>query len=496
MLNARRLHQPPIALAAGVFGLLAGLVISLLPGYTGALLLGAALVFCLAILEPVSALIVLLLVAPLKALLLAEAPGIIPLEIGQLGLALLVISIVIHHAVAGRPLRLRLSPVHIGLGVFIAAAMLSLPAAPSFTSSIGELLKWLEMALVVSLCLLLFEDESPHWLVVALILAAFVQAVTGLYQFFGGSGAEHLRILDGSHFRAFGTFGQPNPYAAFLGLTLPLIVAAAAGHLVRGLQEAIRSRASALHSLSSRGIWRNLLAGALYAGVAGLVLAALIASWSRGAWMGMAGALAVTVFFLPRTLVQRVALVVVVLAFAGVAWLQGLVPASVADRMVGFVAELTSVTDVRGVYVTDENYAVTERIAHWQVAELIGRDYPWIGVGFDNYEVAYPTYALLEWQNPLGHAHNYYLNLVAEVGLIGLFAYLALWVAVILMTLRTWHVARGMARFWAAGLLGTWTYLAVHSMVDKLYVNNMFIQIGCLLGLLAILIQRPGAQTE
>ena len=36
------------------------------------------------------------------------------------------------------------------------------------------------------------------------------------------------------------------------------------------------------------------------------------------------------------------------------------------------------------------------------------------------------------------------------------------------------------------GLLGTWTHLAVHSMVDKLYVNNLFLHLGVLLGLLAV----------
>lgn len=40
------------------------------------------------------------------------------------------------------------------------------------------------------------------------------------------------------------------------------------------------------------------------------------------------------------------------------------------------------------------------------------------------------------------------------------------------------------------GLLGTWTHLAVHSIVDKLYVNNLFLVIGVMLGVLAIAYSR------
>jgi fatty acid desaturase len=36
------------------------------------------------------------------------------------------------------------------------------------------------------------------------------------------------------------------------------------------------------------------------------------------------------------------------------------------------------------------------------------------------------------------------------------------------------------------GLLGVWTHLAVHSFFDKLYVNNLFLHLGVMLGLLAV----------
>ena len=51
-------------------------------------------------------------------------------------------------------------------------------------------------------------------------------------------------------------------------------------------------------------------------------------------------------------------------------------------------------------------------------------------------EAAYAQYSLPKWRMALGHAHNYYLNIAAETGLLGLSAYLALWAAPI------WRLAK------------------------------------------------------
>ena len=55
------------------------------------------------------------------------------------------------------------------------------------------------------------------------------------------------------------------------------------------------------------------------------------------------------------------------------------------------------------------------------------RDHPVLGVGVGNYPIAYARYSLPKWRMALGHAHNYYLNIAAETGLLGLLAYCMLW---------------------------------------------------------------------
>jgi putative inorganic carbon (hco3(-)) transporter len=134
--------------------------------------------------------------------------------------------------------------------------------------------------------------------------------------------------------------------------------------------------------------------------------------------------------------------------------------------------------------ISDENYAILERFAHGQAAIGMANDSPWLGVGFGNYEVAYPHYELMNWRFPLGHAHNYYLNLLAETGVIGLGAYLIAWIMIVGLTLQVLNRLVGFRRGLALGLLGAWTHLTVHSIFDKLYVNNLFLHIGVMLGLI------------
>jgi O-antigen ligase len=140
---------------------------------------------------------------------------------------------------------------------------------------------------------------------------------------------------------------------------------------------------------------------------------------------------------------------------------------------------------VRNVEVTDANFAVVERAAHWYAAWRMFSDHPWTGVGLGNYATAYERYALPRWPDPLGHAHNYYLNIAAEAGLPGLAAYL-LWMAAGLWVIaRAVRGSQGLEQGLALGALGLWVHLAVHSVFDNLYVHGMAIHVGLLLGMAA-----------
>jgi len=218
--------------------------------------------------------------------------------------------------------------------------------------------------------------------------------------------------------------------------------------------------------------------------------AALLLSWSRGAWLGAGAAGLVMLAALPRRVWLGGGLLALVLVGTLGLDVVGLLPASVSARLTGFT-EYVHFQDVRGVGINDANYAVVERLAHWQAALDMWRANYWNGVGFGDYEPAYPGYRLLNWPIALGHAHNYYLNVAAETGIIGLAAYLLLWGAVFW---HTWRAARwldGWRRGLAIGLLGAFTHLSVHQLFDNLYVNNVHLYIGVMLGMVAILHKTP-----
>ncbi|MBN1966242.1 MAG: O-antigen ligase family protein [Anaerolineae bacterium] len=489
MIGGKRLLFAPQVRPAPIFIILAlalGLAVTLLPLDLAAFGLALAVLVLLAIIEPVNGIVILLLVAPLKALIETEATIDLPLDVGQIALLCALLAWAANRIILRRPIRLEGSAVQLPLLLIVGAALLSLPGALSASAVITETLKWTEMLVLVSLCLVLFRRATVEWLVFALVLAGALQASIGLYEFFGGSGAEHLRILD-RFFRAFGTFGQPNPFGGFLGLILPFAALGSVGHIVT-LWQRLRGQAWRPARLWQDETQRqHALWAGFYLAAFGLIAAGLVASWSRGAWMGFAGSAVVMLLFVPRSLLKGLAVAAVIVVLGLAAWAGDLLPDSLQTRMSGFVDELTTIEDVRGVDITDSNYAVTERIAHWQAAVGMATDHPWLGVGFGNYEVAYPAYALLNWPNALGHAHNYYLNLLAEVGIVGLAAYLIAWGTIFILTIQLWWRSEGLARAWCIALLGAWAYLTIHNAVDKLYVNNIFLHLGCMLGLLAIL---------
>lgn len=197
--------------------------------------------------------------------------------------------------------------------------------------------------------------------------------------------------------------------------------------------------------------------------------------------MGALAAATVMAAALPRRIwlgVGGVAAAVVVLISANTV---GMLPDAIRARLTDFTQQV-QVFDVRGVGINDANYAVLERLAHWQAASDMIRDHPWTGVGFSNYEPVYSQYALMNWPNALGHAHNYYLNVTAELGIPGLLAYLLLWGVILHQTARALRRRSGWERGLALGLLGAWTHLSVHHLFDDLYVNNTHLLIGALLG--------------
>jgi O-antigen ligase len=470
-----------------VLALAAGLFIALQP-VGSVVILGAALAFALlAAVTPLAALMGLLVLAPMRTLIATEAPLQLPLDIGQIALVLFIGAWAASRIARGQHLlRPKWTPLYIPLLLFLAVAGLSIVNALSLGKWITEWLKWVQILFMIALVMDLGGDGLWEWLIFGLTLSGLANALVGIYEFFGGSGALHL-LVNGRFFRAFGTFGQPNPFGGFMGLLTPVALMAAIGYTVRlwGHWQ-LRQRLS-----------RPTLALLIfYLLSSGIMLLGIIFSWSRGAWLGLGGAFLVILIALPRQNWLGLLMLVAGVSALALVWFTDLLPHSIIDRLSSSTQELFAFEDVRGIDITPDNYAVAERLAHWQAALNMASYHPWLGIGFGNYEAAYPAYRLLNWSEPLGHAHNYYLNILAETGILGLLAYGKVWFFIIAMSWRARRHPDTLARLVVVGLLGTWTYLLIHSFFDNLYVNNLFIHLGLMLGLLGVLYNQAWNSTK
>ncbi len=487
-------------LAALFLMLLVGLLLSVLPVTWAVFIFITATVLLLALIQPMSALALALLAGPFGALESVILGGM-SVDSGQL-LLLLALAAWISRSLISRQFSIPRSPLTIPLLIFIGVAAITLVSAVDTVLGIKEVVKWMEVLAVM----LMVSDmgrqlgvqqkggEQPArtastagiaWVVVMLMAAGVVQAAIGIWQFMlRGDGPEHFLVL-GCFYRAYGTFEQPNPFGGYMNLTALLALGVLIGLFSQWVWGRRQARDQQAPEQGGSFLRVALITLSVFAAAAAAALG-LLFSWSRGAWMGFLAGVTLMAVFWPRRL--RYGLLVFLIAAVGFLFLyqSNLLPPTIADRLSGFAGDLTF-GDVRGVDINDENYSVLERLAHWQAGLDMVRDHPWLGIGFGNYGAAYGAYALINWPDPLGHAHNYYVNILAETGFIGLAAYLLLWGAIFWQTLHVLRREAWPVRGVALGLLGVWTAVTVHHAVDKLYVNNIYIHLGVLLGLLQLL---------
>lgn len=430
---------------------------------------------------PLAAIGIMLIIAPMRTLIATEANLQLPLDIGQYAfIVLLGVWVVYRGSYGGRFIRQFWSPLTIAVLVYLIVTVFTVFSAHSFSVWLTEWLKWVQILLLVLILQNVLSHGDWEWVLFGLVMAGLVNALIGIYEFLGGSGALHLLIND-RFFRAFGTFGQPNPFGGFMGLLLPLTAMATWGYSVR-TWKVLRALQHPHHRIPG-----SLVIAAFYGLATVVMLVGIVASWSRGAWIGLVCAVIVIIFAIPRRFWWSIYSFIGIIGLVAIVWFSGILPSSVVDRLSNSTQEFFAFEDVRGVDITPENYAVAERLAHWQAALNMATDHPWLGVGLGHYEVVYPQYRLINWFEPLGHAHNYYLNIFAEAGIIGLLAYGKVWIVIIALTWRTRSHPDILARFVSIGLLGSWSYLTIHSLFDNLYVNNLFLHLGLMLGILVVL---------
>jgi len=132
-----------------------------------------------------------------------------------------------------------------------------------------------------------------------------------------------------------------------------------------------------------------------------------------------------------------------------------------------------------------EKIGLVQRVTYWKAALGMIRDNPWLGIGWGAFEKAYPRYMILGGY-PVKLAHNDYLQVWAETGIVGLNAFVGLWLVFLYSFWRKMRSAatgelRGIACGLGAGVIG---FLA-HGLIDfDLYLPALAYYLFALLGLL------------
>ena len=327
-------------------------------------------------------------------------------------------------------------------------------------------------------------------LVACFFVGASGEAFIGTVQ--SALGLGNLSFLVGGIARSFGTFGRPNSYAGYLEMVFPLAVTVSLWALF-ALPGAIRrwwvARGGPLAG-ERRALLPllGLLATLAGAGVTALMLAAGITlSLSRGAWFGAAVGFLVMMFLAGRrwaiTALIATGLLIMTLALGGA----GVLPKTIQDR-IGSVGSSLILLDYYNVPITPQNFAVKERMAYWFGGIHMAEDHPWQGVGLGNYGAQYDTkYFISPFMTSQVHAHNYYIHITAETGVIGLTAYLLLIGGVLATGVgavrRTAHDP--FARALALGAVGIVVAVAMHNLFEDLHVLSLGVHLSAVWALLA-----------
>lgn len=264
------------------------------------------------------------------------------------------------------------------------------------------------------------DRRGLYVVVLALVLAGVAISFVGLWQYVMD---QRIITAEESLRRVRGFYGSPNNLGLFLGRALPMAVALS------------------LWWKQGRVFW---LVASL------MMVAALLLTFSIGAWVAVAGSILVIAALRGRKALRA----------ALAATFLGLVVAGVAALRIPRIGDHF---DLRAG-------TSLERLLVWQSALRMLSGHPIRGIGLDNFLYYYQHgYRLpAAWREPdLSHPHNLVFDFWLSLGLPGLLLLGLLLGRFVEVVVSIWRESDAMERGICAGALGAMTDTVLHGLVDN-----------------------------
>jgi O-antigen ligase len=284
------------------------------------------------------------------------------------------------------------------------------------------------------------DDAEIRIAVKVLLVTAVIQSILGIWQFvtqstFASSllgmshyevwqaGTSVLKNESGRWLRAYGSFPHPNLLGGFLSAVLVLSIGS------RVLRTKIQDAGYKMQDLISFIIYHASLI---------LILLALILTFSRAAWLGAALGIGMIVFFQKSRIINHKSKIIF-----------GVIGMAVAVFVFILRDQVFPRFDSRAI---DREGSVEDRVQSLRDAEPLIAEHPLLGVGAGNF-----TAAIMEEKGGRGvkgemgrpiwsiqPAHNVFVLVLAELGIVGLFLFAAFLFSVFVVPLgRLWRCWKG-----------------------------------------------------
>ncbi|WP_051732777.1 O-antigen ligase family protein [Kitasatospora phosalacinea] len=301
-------------------------------------------------------------------------------------------------------------------GVVLAAAVATLHSIDPASSVTGFVRLVQIFVLVPAAVLLAVRDTRDRRLVLgSFVLAALIEGAVGANQYLTRTGASYT----GQPIRAVGTFGALDVMAMSTVVSYGVLAA---------LGLALAERRPGGSRVLRRAMWAS----------AAFLAFPLAVSFSRGSWIATAVAAGVLLLRADARLAVKGVLIAAAAAVVLVGGL-GLGASGVTERL-GSIGSVSAAPD----------QSVSDRYDLWATAGRIWQDHPMTGAGPKAFQQLRDSHAPLRLSSgsdaadptigfqrePLLSPHNMYFLVLSEQGLLGVIAYLALFLALLLGCLR------------------------------------------------------------